>query len=252
MMQKTLHLALATAIASILSLTAFSTPTQAFTFNAANDFSTTDNPNNPWQYGWSWTLGGNFNLSTNSTHLTPTLDLWIDQETHPHLSVYHGAIFHNSTEEVNNSHSTITLQPNQLALHPGYRGEYSILRWTAPETKTYSLSSVFSGLDHVGPTTTDVHVLHNGTLLFSDLVNGFGVTSSKSFSATQTIEAGDTIDFAVGYGTNQNYWFDSTGIDATISANESEKVPEPSILSSLALLSLLGLGTTISRKHKSH
>ena len=254
-MHNTGHLALATAIASILSLTAFTAPTQAFTFNAADDFSTTDNPNNSWQYGWSSTLGGNFNLSTRASNFTPTIDTWTDPETHPGLYFYHGGILHNSTERVNTSHpsaASIALPPNQLALHPGHHGEYSILRWIAPKTQTYSLSAVFSGLDYIGPTTTDVHILHNGTSLFSDLVNGFGVTSSKPFSVTPTIEAGDTIDFAVGYGANQTYWFDTTGIEATISADEPETIPEPNTLSGLALFSLLGLGATIFRKHKLH
>jgi len=39
---------------------------------------------------------------------------------------------------------------------------------------------------------------------------------------TISLAAGDTIDFAVGYGANGDYFFDSTGINATVGA-----VPEP-------------------------
>ncbi|MDJ1173049.1 PEP-CTERM sorting domain-containing protein [Roseofilum capinflatum] len=255
-MKNSLHLPLTTALASVLSLAAFSAPTQAFTrFNAADDFSITDNPNNSWQYGWSSTLGSSFNLSTKSSKFTPTIDSWIDDETHPSLWVYHGGVLHNPTGEVNNSHPSITLQPNQLALHPGYHGEYSILRWIAPETQTYALSAAFSGLDHIGPTTTDVHVLHNGVSLFSDLINGFGASTTKSFNLTQMMEAGDTIDFAVGYGTNKTYWYDTTGIEATISAIDQDlpkPVPEPSAVGGLAFFGLLGLGAMFSRKRKSN
>ncbi|MEG4167427.1 hypothetical protein QUB69_08385 [Microcoleus sp. AT13-A6] len=114
----------------------------------------------------------------------------------------------------------------------------SIVRWIAPEAATYSLATMFTGLDHVGPTTTDVHVLHNNIVLFSNLINGFGASSTKSFATAGTVQAGDTIDFAVGYGSNQTYLFDSTGLDATISTTPpavSESVPEPStVLGGLA------------------
>ncbi len=62
--------------------------------------------------------------------------------------------------------------------------------------------------------------------------------SAKSFATVGKVQAGDTIDFAVGYGNNQTYLYDSTGLDATISttpAAVSESVPEPStVLGGLA------------------
>ena len=41
-----------------------SKPVLAMTFNAGADFSPTNNPNNVWSYGWSSTLGSDFNLYT--------------------------------------------------------------------------------------------------------------------------------------------------------------------------------------------
>ncbi len=208
-------------------------PSFSAVFNVASDFSLTNNPNGAWRYGWSSSLGSNFNLYSNVGKVTPTIDLLYD-------STKNGSplVLHNSTATEDNSHPTITFQPSQLGFHPGYYGEYSIVRWIAPEAATYSLATMFTGLDHVGPTTTDVHVLHNNIVLFSNLINGFGASSSKSFATAGTIQPGDTIDFAVGYGRNQNYLFDSTGLDATISttpAAVSESVPEPStVLGGLA------------------
>ena len=208
-------------------------PSFSAIFNAASDFSITNNPNGAWRYGWSSSLGSNFNLYSNSRNFTPTIDMWYDSANTGSPSVSH-----NSTATEDNSHPTITYQPSELNFHPGYYGKYSIVRWIAPEAATYSLATMFTGLDHVGQTTTDVHVLHNNIVLFSNLINGFGASSTKSFATAGTVQAGDTIDFAVGYGSNQTYWYDSTGLDATISTTPpgvSESVPEPStVLGGLA------------------
>ena len=208
-------------------------PSFSAIFNVASDFSPTNNPNGAWRYGWSSSLGSSFNLYSDVVKLTPTIDFWYDSAKTGSPSVSH-----NSTATEDNSHPTITYQPSQLNFHPGYYGEYSIVRWIAPEAATYSLATMFIGIDHAGPTTTDVHVLHNNMVLFSNLINGFGASSTKSFATAGTVQAGDTIDFAVGYGSNKTYWTDSTGLDAIISTTPpavSESVPEPStVLGGLA------------------
>ena len=55
-------------------------------------------------------------------------------------------------------------------------------------------------------------------------------TASGSFGNTLSLNAGDVLDFSVGFGANGNYFFDRTGINASVSA-----VPEPASL--LLLLS---------------
>ncbi|WP_199249738.1 hypothetical protein [[Phormidium] sp. ETS-05] len=60
--------------AFILGMTA--KPSFSAVFNAASDFSLTNNPNGAWRYGWSSSLGSNFNLYSNLGKLTPTIDLW--------------------------------------------------------------------------------------------------------------------------------------------------------------------------------
>ena len=161
-----------TAVMAMASVTLLSIekPTYAVTFNAANDFSDTTNPNGVWRYGFSNTLGGTFNFYTNNADpiYPSTVDHWT--ETNSDTGV--PSVFHNST--VNPiSFFTVSLAPNQLAFHPGRLGEYSIVRWIAPQSGNYSLSTTFIGADIVG-TTTDVHVLQNNTSLFSSSVFGFG------------------------------------------------------------------------------
>lgn len=105
-----------------------------------------------------------------------------------------------------------------MSLHPGQAGEYSYVRWKAPAGGTYLVEASFTGIDFGGG-TTDVHVLHNGISLFDGLVNGYGSTASLPVTPV-TVLAGDTLDFAVGFGSNGNYYFDNTGLTATIRATD--------------------------------
>ena len=133
----------------------------------------------------------------------------------------------------NHNYTSFSIQPGQLAFHPGPQDQYSVIRFTNPIAGTYELASTFTGIDHDGPTTTDVHVLLNGVSLFSDLVNEYGVP--HIFSTTLAINAGDRLDFEVGYGTNQNYYYDSTGIAA-----QMVMVPEPATITLLLGGTLFG------------
>jgi hypothetical protein len=180
-------------------------------YDAATDFSPIHNPNGAWSYGWSSTLGSTFNIDQVPRHYGG-LDDW--ESALP----LRGNVIHNGTDMPQYiTERTAVYQPGQLGQHPGIDGEYSLIRWTAPANGSISIASTFSGTDFVGPTTTDVHVLRNGISLFDGIVNGYGPTSSRSFTGNLTITTGDTIDFAVGDGPDGNYYYDNTGIAATIS-----------------------------------
>ncbi len=213
-------------------------PVQAATFDAASDFSATNNPNGVWSYGESNTLGGAFNLYTNKFTDATGLDTWFGN-TLP-------VIIHNSTASIFTD-SCCQFLPGQLSLHPGPQGQYSIVRWTAPQSGLFSLATTFIGTHYAGGgTSTDVHVFRNGTSLFNELVNGFGNPSAKNFSTTLSIATGDTIDFLVGFGSNGNYFADNTGLSATLTSVTS--VPEPSSILGLMSIGILGIGTTLKRK----
>jgi large repetitive protein len=179
-------------------------------YNGAADFSATDNPNGAWQYGWAPSLGSAFQRDAVQRSIDG-LDFW---QGNPAGDV-HGnpSVSHNGTGAPITLGETTLFQPGQLAFHPGPGGEYAVVRWTAPAAGVISVGATFTGLAFTVPTTTDVHVLHNGSVLFNGAVTAFG--AGPSFNATRTILAGDTIDFAVGFG-NGDYGFDTTGLDAVI------------------------------------
>jgi hypothetical protein len=111
---------------------------------------------------------------------------------------------------------TATIPAHTVEFHPGPEGQNSVLRWTAPASGNYQVKAVFWGDDFVGPTTTDVHVLHNGACIYSAEVSGYGPSSDQSFTTTISVAVGDTVDFAVGYGTDGGYSNDTTGVSAVI------------------------------------
>ena len=207
-------------------------------YDAAADFSPTNNPDGVWSYGSSTTLGSPFMLG--NTHGNAFgIDYWVGDYTTTGPS-----ITHNGTQKPV-TFSSVTWDVGQLGFHPGPNGEYAIVRFTTPSTGTYSLDAGFIGLDFVGPTTTDVHIIINVSSIFDGNVAGFGPGSGPTFSEVLALHTGDTVDFAVGFGSDQDWGFDTTGLSATLTA-----VPEPAGLVQLGL-GIFGLFTYGSLRRKS-
>jgi hypothetical protein len=193
-------------------------------WDAGSDFSLTSNPNGQWSYGFETTLGGALTGFTVAA-TAHGLDAWATATNYPgeEATAYVG---HNPTASTI-TYTTFSIPPNALQLHPGPAGQYAVVRWTSPfvvNTLVTVDGSFFSEDDHTTPTpagtTTDVHIFRNGVSLLDSNINGTAATSP--FSLTLAVGAADTIDFAVGFGSNMDYKFDSTGLHAHISDN-----PEP-------------------------
>jgi hypothetical protein len=223
--------------ATLLGLAIVALPSVASAFSAAGDFSIASNPNGAWSYGWSTTLGSAFNLDSSSTnnYQGSGLSAWTSNLAADGSPL----VLHNGTANPL-SDANSTFQPGQLALGPGFFLQYSVLRWTAPTSGTFSLSATFSGLSSLGD-SADVHILHDGVSIFDSNVTGS--PSPVSFSGPVNITAGDTLDFAVGVGSDGNYNEDLTALSAAIA------VPEPGTLGLVGM----GLGCLLSfrfRKRK--
>jgi hypothetical protein len=187
------------------------------------------NPEGRWSYGASQALGSPFGLYghyfANAIGYKGLLDAWsaasevgLDNPT----TCLPGAFYNPFSTPV--QLRTLTARPGQFFLHPGPQGQYSIARWTAPLAGTYAVQAVFEGID-IGPTTTDVHVQHNGVdAAPAGYINVNGGANSVSFATTVTITAGDTIDFAVGHGGN-GFNNDSTALAASVCPASAEPSP---------------------------
>ena len=206
--------------ATLLGLVVLVLPGTASAFSAAGDFSTSSNPNGAWSYGSSTSLASAFIPSSIPTNNYGGIGLggWLGSATgggDPY--VLHNGTAHNVTNNFS------IYQPGQLALQPGGLVQYSIVRWTAPSSGTFSINATFSGLSSLGD-SVDVHILLDGISIFNSVVN----PNPASFATSGSLVAGDRIDFVVGNGGNGANE-DNTALLATI-------VPEP------ATLGLVGLG----------
>lgn len=181
-------------------------------YSAPNDFSVASNPNGPWTYGWSPADGSAFHPYPNGGAASaeyPGGEVWNDPGN---ISLGAPAVLYNPTANTIGPGS-IPVLPGQMIFHPGQAGEHSVVRWTVPAAGTYAVSARFVGADTL-PTTTDVHVWHNGVSLFDGVVNRFRV--GPYLETTVTVAAGDTLEFRVGVGSNGNFTSDSTALDAVI------------------------------------
>jgi hypothetical protein len=104
--------------------------------------------------------------------------------------------------------------PHRMCLHPGASGEFSVARWTAPESGPCTVNATFTGMSTT-LATTDVHVLHKGSSLFDGWLNLKGYPNTATFSRRLSVSKGERIDFVVGFG-NESYGSDSTGLEAAI------------------------------------
>ena len=178
-------------------------------FNASDDFSSVLNPNGQWVSGWQplASLGSNFTpFNGGFDQFGPQIPGWSASGSHP--LVY----FNPDSTTFTSPADNIFLLPRQLVLHPGAGGQFAIQRFIAPSDGLYSVESAFDSVDgdHGG---TDVHVLVNGVPVFDGIVT----TSSVNFSRNSiALSAGDTIDFAVGYGPNADFRHDSTALNAKV------------------------------------
>jgi hypothetical protein len=179
-------------------------------WDAAWHFSADNNPNGPWSYGWTETLGGGFNLFTDNTQTFHGARTWSQGEPKFPL-VYYGT----DPSPVSFNHGWGTIWYGHLGFHPGENGEFSVIRWTAPETGSFDLDGSFIRNDYG---TQDVHVFVNGTSLLTSILDDDSEFTDTCFffSSLLTLNAGDVVDFIVGYGPDQDFRGDAVDFTATI------------------------------------
>jgi hypothetical protein len=172
------------------------------------EFSAASNPSadGRWRYGWQGTLGGTFNIVTNSD-----VSYADDSTPLPYWNPSPGfepAFFHNTANHtVTVGSGTVEIPPNAVFFSPGLDGydeHFGVIRYTVQsgEAGTYLINghvqTVYTN-DNFGD--SDFHVLVNGSqILRRDVENGGRAT----FLKTSFLSVGDTVDFVIGPGADES------------------------------------------------
>jgi len=195
-----------------------------------------NNPNGAWSYGYRNTVSStDFSLfpeMTDASWYWGTADvlMW----TLP--SATFSGVNKNFTGATLRS-VDITFPVDELLLHPGFDGNFAIVRWTAPEDGLYHLGTTFTS--RYDPGDNEIYVVVDGSSVFHDTVHGPSIDPSQqstTYTATLFLDSGTTIDFLVGE--TATHWLGGAcGFTAQVS-----EIPEPSTLVFLGVgaISLLG------------
>ncbi len=179
-------------------------------YDAAADFSLAENPNGAWSYGQSASVGGQIALYSTNMVDSLGLSVWYGSTDN-----YTPSVAKNTTgQAINNATHSITWPAGALSFHPSRYNQQSVVRWTAPEDGTCAIEASFTLLD-AQANNVDVHILHNGSSLMNTVISGYLGSTSFSTENPIDVQAGDTIDFAVGYGSN-SFLNDTTQLEAKI------------------------------------
>lgn len=117
--------------------------------------------------------------------------------------------------------SGVTLfRSHEASAIPGVNGEFSCVRFVAPEDGEYTVTAKFRGTGTF--TISDVYVLGAGKTIFSSSINRKGLGDLARFEGTVKLAKGETVDFAVGGNTPAGgawyeKWGNNTSLDLEVS-----------------------------------
>jgi hypothetical protein len=214
-------------------------PVAATTWDVTTEFSVAANPNGVWSYGYETSLGGTFNPFTNGNYNTSLNNspYWDTGSAPPVVWKNPGP------------NPIGVVQSGELALHPGgsYGGSdkpFAVVRWTAPTdipaASTITISGAFGAGDGGG---VSYYILYNNVSI-SPPFEYINESSTKSFTLTRTVSAGDTVEFIVGPDSNGVNLSGTTPLAATIN---TVPIPGAVWLVGSGLLGLAGLRRKLRR-----
>jgi hypothetical protein len=186
------------------------------------------NPSPWWELGYSASPSlapGQFRVAAWVDTSEPVVMWHPSKPQSPERGYYPYVAFNPTGRSRTTSSNGWALRPGQFAMEAANDGAFSIVRFVAPVAAAYRVTARFEGI-HYRLSTTDVHVLHNGTSLYTAEISGYGgdpafhkvegANPAASYTGTVQMNKGDTIAFAVGYGVNRTHYNDTTGLTVEI------------------------------------
>ncbi|MBI2842941.1 MAG: alpha-galactosidase [Armatimonadetes bacterium] len=185
-------------------------PVAGQTWNASTDFSVAGNPNGVWSYGYAPNLAAGYQLVHYAGHgIGAQLPAgW--QNVQYWWASYATPAVYNNPASTNAVSEWGTIPAQSMAMHPGMNNERSVVRWTAPAEGLCAIRGSFKALNFG---KVDGTVLQNGLVLWT---RNMDAGQSSSFILDVLAAANDTVDFAGGYGADNTFSGDLTGLSATV------------------------------------
>ncbi len=186
-------------------------------YSIEDSFSSQQNPNGAWSYGYLAAFDGQFKLLP--TYGTSAGDNGVTVESWS-LAGHLPGVFHNPSETNVTSNGGAESHPPgavwYTAGEDGTSNNYGAIRFTVPENAagTYRIESeVHTYLDGPISGDTDYHVTKNGSELFGQLLDG---SSGTAYTNVLSLSGGDTLDFLVGRGADGSLYASGLSIKAVI------------------------------------
>lgn len=169
--------------------TAQSTLSSANSFDATADYSLENNPNGVWSAGYTSTatLGSSFNLYNTNNGSTNGLNQWLS-------TLVQSSQAPSFSKNLSSGFIIPGLKPGAIMLHPGPQNQFSVLRFTVPQTGTYSLDAQFYAGDRGD---TDAYILLNNNRS-SPLFKAITTNTNPKFRKSIALKADEELDFIVG------------------------------------------------------
>jgi hypothetical protein len=209
-------------------------------FDLGRDFSFSVNPNGPWRYGYT----GGTTLRLESF----LLDAFGMGPDDGGIGFWHPSDGGGVYSPISNpddggggyypyvacNPGTVTViysaswaaRSREIAMEASNAGQFSVVEFIAPETGQYRVQAHFEGI-HFRLSSTDVHVLLGDTELWQSSIAGYGgdpaahtilgMSPAADYTGTVAAQANDVISFAVGFGSDDTNYNDTTGLTVHIS-----------------------------------
>ena len=199
-------------------------------FNPAREFSASENPTGVWGYGWKGALDGVFTLSP-VAHVASSdngvlINGWAANQQYGLPALY-----------INTNASTAIIGGGQAVLptgtlwvHPGWDGQpenFGVLRFTAPSSANYRVTVTADSL-YTGYLSgdTDFHVVAQGVEVFAQWLPA---TAGAAYDGIVALQAGETVDLAVGRGADHHSYGAGLKIAALISPTTNAVTAVPTV-----------------------
>ena len=198
---------------------------QASTYDLSQDFSPTANPTGVWAYGAKSNLTGAF-VPYTIRGTTPLGGVPI--EYWQLVAGQEPTIYRNGTLSTATAGSQLTITPGTVWMFGGFNSSpfgFGAVRFTVPVggDGLYSVESdVSRTYDGSTQGDTDYHVVKNGAELYGIFL---APADRGGYSNTLSLVAGDTIDFLVGRGADNNNY--ASGLKTRIAIRTVQSPPPP-------------------------